>query len=173
MEFEQLKNVSGGSGPTDEDVTAGVRAYCGNCQRSVLAKPTGKDDGFFFNGDNMNTYALFVMGHFGTKHLYPLTKIRNCNCIYNFWRPSHMRGGFLFPDIRVERSSSLRSQMLRQRHSFSLACFFPPSKIFTPHHIVVDGFYKGFQEIFEQTLWCYELYHCRNDSDQTNQRCCP
>ena len=39
----------------------------------------------------------------GTKHLYPLTKIRNCNCIYNFWRPSHMRGGFLFPDIRVER----------------------------------------------------------------------
>ena len=129
--------------------------------------------GDFFNGDNMNTYALFVMGHFGTKHLYPLTKIRNCNCIYYFWRPSHMRGGFLFPDIRVERSSSLRSQMLRQRHSFSLACFFPPSKIFTPHHIVVDGFYKGFQEIFEQTLWCYELYHCRNDSDQTNQRCCP
>ena len=129
--------------------------------------------GDFFNGNNMNTYALFVMGHFGTKHLYPLTKIRNCNCIYNFWRPSHMRGGFLFPDIRVERSSSLRSQMLRQRHSFSLACFFPPSKIFTPHHIVVDGFYKGFQEIFEQTLWCYELYHCRNDSDQTNQRCCP
>lgn len=129
--------------------------------------------GDFFNGDNMNTYALFVMGHFGTKHLYPLTKIRNCNCIYNFWRPSHMRGGFLFPDIRVERSSSLRSQMLRQRHSFSLACFFPPSKLFTPHHIVVDGFYKGFQEIFEQTLWCYELYHCRNDSDQTNQRCCP
>lgn len=37
LEFEQLKNVSGGSGPTDEDVTAGVRAYCGNCQRSVLA----------------------------------------------------------------------------------------------------------------------------------------
>lgn len=32
LEFEQLKNVSGGSGPTDEDVTAGVRAYCGNCQ---------------------------------------------------------------------------------------------------------------------------------------------
>ena len=48
IEFEQLKNVSGGSGPTDEDVTAGVRAYCGNCQRSVLAKPTGKDDGGFF-----------------------------------------------------------------------------------------------------------------------------
>ena len=59
--------------------------------------------GDFFNGDNMNTYALFVMGHFGTKYLYPLTKIRNCNCIYNFWRPSHMRDGFLFPDIRVER----------------------------------------------------------------------
>ena len=99
--------------------------------------------GDFFNGDNMNTYALFVMGHFGTKHLYPLTKIRNCNCIYNFWRPSHMRGGFLFPDIRVERSSSLRSQMLRQRHSFSLACFFLLQK-YSPHIILwLMGFIKA------------------------------
>ena len=38
LEFEQLKNVSGGSGPTDEDVTAGVRAYCGNCQRPCGGK---------------------------------------------------------------------------------------------------------------------------------------
>ena len=42
VEFEQLKNVSGGSGPTDEDVTAGVRAYCGNLSKIGFGKADRK-----------------------------------------------------------------------------------------------------------------------------------
>ena len=61
----------------------------------------GTTEKAIFSLMNMNSGVALVEEHFGTKHLYPRTKIRNCNCIYNFWRPSHMRGGFLFPDIRV------------------------------------------------------------------------
>ena len=65
---DQVEQVAGG-GPTEEDNANGLKVYCDTCQRLVMARPTGKDDGAFFYGENMNTYAPFVMEHFGAKQL--------------------------------------------------------------------------------------------------------
>lgn len=42
LNLEQLQKVSGGSGPTGEDVTEGIRVYCGKCQKMGFGKADRK-----------------------------------------------------------------------------------------------------------------------------------
>ena len=48
LDDEELDGVAGGGGSTSEENCNGKRTYCDKCEKNVLAKPTGKDDGAFF-----------------------------------------------------------------------------------------------------------------------------